>query len=343
MALFLLATWVPAGALAATTSAQEPPGRWSEEKAWQWYDKQPWIVGFNFVTSSAVNDIEMWQADTFDLPNIDRELKIAASLGYNTARVFTNYHLWEADRDGLKKRMDQYLAIANKYGIRTVFCPFDYCNFTKPRRPPNLGKQGEPTGQHGGNWVESPWEDMARDPKKFPLLKQYITDVVGSFAHDKRVLMWDLYNEPMPPVWELTMACFDWAREARPEQPVTVGMQQHLKWQLARQLFDRSDIVTYHLYGRADETRRRLEEIRKLTKYPLVCTEWLNTLPEGKTDIPTCLPIYKQEKIGAICWGMMQGRLQTPIHDILRPDGTPIYPQDVEILRQLTGAKDGPR
>ena len=136
MALFLLATWVLAGALAATTSAQEPPGRWSEEKAWQWYNKQPWIVGFNFVTSSAVNDIEMWQADTFDLPNIDRELKIAASLGYNTARVFINYHLWEADPAGLKKRMDQYLAIADKHGIRTVFCPFDYCNFTKPRRPP---------------------------------------------------------------------------------------------------------------------------------------------------------------------------------------------------------------
>jgi aryl-phospho-beta-D-glucosidase BglC (GH1 family) len=330
-------------ALGLTVSAQEPPGRWSEENAWQWYNKQPWIVGFNFVTSSAVNDIDMWQADTFDLPNIERELKIAASLGYNTARVFINYHLWEADPAGLKKRMDQYLAIADRYGIRTVFCPFDYCNFTKPRRPPKLGKQGEPTGQHGGNWVESPWEDMARDPKKFPLLKRYITDVVGSFAHDKRVLMWDLYNEPMPPVWELTMACFDWAREARPEQPVTVGMQQHLNWQLARQIFERSDIVTYHLYGRADETRRRIEEIRKLTKHPLVCTEWLNTLPEGKTDIPTCLPIYKREKVGAICWGMMQGRIQTPIHDILRPDGTPIYPQDVEILRELTGAKDGRR
>ena len=339
----LMAVSTVAEAADGPAAAQALPRRWSEEEAWQWYNKQPWIVGFNFVTSTAVNDIEMWQADTFDLPNIDRELKIAAALGYNTARVFINYHLWEADSAGLKKRMDQYLAIAGNHGIRTVFCPFDYCNFTKPRRPPALGKQGEPNGQHGGNWVESPWEDMARDPSKFPLLKKYIIDIVGSFARDKRVLMWDLYNEPAEPVWALTMACFDWAREAHPEQPITVGHQQHVEWRLAQQLFDRSDIVTYHLYGRADETIRRIKEIRNMTKYPLICTEWLNTLPGGKTDIPTCLPIYKQEKIGAICWGMMQGRLETPIHDILRPDGTPLYPQDVEILRALTGAKDGRR
>jgi len=319
---------------------EELPQRWSEQQAWQWYNKQPWIVGFNFVTSTAVNDIEMWQADTFDPKNIDRELQIAGGLGYNTARVFINYHLWEDDAPGLKARMKQYLTIAEKHSIRTVWCPMDYCNFTKPRRPPKLGKQGEPNGQHGGNWVESPREEMARDPKQFPLLKRYLIDIVGAFAHDRRVLMWDLYNEPTQPVWELTLACFDWAREARPEQPITVGHQQHVPWRLARQLFDRSDIVTFHLYGRAEETARRIEEIRRLTKYPLVCTEWLNTLPGSKTDIPTSLPIYKREKVGAICWGMMQDRLQTPVHDILRPDGTPLYPQDVETLRELTGAKD---
>ena len=343
LTVMLLIGWLAGGmpgvGLAAET-VEESPGRWSEKRAWEWYAKQPWIVGFNFVTSTAVNDIEMWQAETFDLPNIERELKIAASLGYNTARVFINFHLWEADPAGLKKRMDQYLTVADKFHIRTVWCPFDYCNFTKPRRVPVVGKQGEPNGQHGGNWVESPWEDMARESGKFPVLKRYLIDIVGTFAHDKRVLMWDLYNEPAPAVWELTMACFAWAREARPEQPVTIGHQQHVEWRFAQQLFDNSDIVTFHLYGRADETRRRIEEIRKLTKYPLICTEWLNTLSGGKTDIPTCLPIYKKEKVGAICWGMMQGRLETPIHDILRPDGTPIFPEDVAILRTLTGAKE---
>jgi hypothetical protein len=327
----------------AIASAREVGSRWSEEDAWKWYNGQPWIVGFNFVTSSAVNDIDMWQADTFDPLSIDRELKIAQSLGYNTARVFINFHVWEGDPDGLKKRMSLYLAMADRYGIRTVFCPFDYCNFTNPRRPPKLGKQGEPNGRHAGNWVESPWVEMAQDRNSFPILEKYLTDILGTFARDKRVLIWDLYNEPMPPVWDLTMACFDWARKARHEQPITVGMQQDLDWQHAKQIFEKSDIVTYHLYGRADFTRRRIEEMRKLTKYPLICTEWFNTLPGGETDIPTCLPIYKQEKIGAILWGMMQGRLQTPIHDILRPDGTPIYPRDVEILRELTGANVGHR
>ena len=28
--------------------------------------KQPWLVGSNFLPSYAVNELEMWQADTFD-------------------------------------------------------------------------------------------------------------------------------------------------------------------------------------------------------------------------------------------------------------------------------------
>src|SRR5246127_4931620 len=71
--------------------------RWSEQAARDWYAKQPWIVGSNYIPSTAINELEMWQADTFDLPRIDLELEWAHSLGMNTMRVFLHHLFWQED------------------------------------------------------------------------------------------------------------------------------------------------------------------------------------------------------------------------------------------------------
>src|SRR6516225_5377760 len=98
--------------------AQEP-ARWSAEQANAWYGKQPWLVGCNFIPSTAINQLEMWQAETFDPETIDRELGWAKKIGFNTMRVFLHDLAWEADAAGFKKRINKYLEIADKHGIRT--------------------------------------------------------------------------------------------------------------------------------------------------------------------------------------------------------------------------------
>ncbi|HRG10940.1 MAG TPA: 1,4-beta-xylanase, partial [Cyclobacteriaceae bacterium] len=47
--------------------------RWSEKQANDWYAKQGWITGSNFQPSTAINQLEMFQKETFDLATIDRE------------------------------------------------------------------------------------------------------------------------------------------------------------------------------------------------------------------------------------------------------------------------------
>ena len=47
-------------------SAPVPAQRWTEAQAKAWYAAQPWPVGANFLPSTAINELEMWQADTFD-------------------------------------------------------------------------------------------------------------------------------------------------------------------------------------------------------------------------------------------------------------------------------------
>src|SRR5579872_4836766 len=91
--------------LVITAAAQTP--RWTEQKANEWYAQQPWLVGSNYIPKSAINELEMWQADTFDPTEIDTELGWAESIGMNTMRVFLHDLLWQQDPVGFQKRIDR--------------------------------------------------------------------------------------------------------------------------------------------------------------------------------------------------------------------------------------------
>jgi hypothetical protein len=88
------------------TSAAE---RWTPERAHEWYAAQAWLVGCNFAPSTAINQLEMWQAETFDPETIDRELGWAKSIGFNTVRVFLHELPWQEDRVGYFERVDTFL------------------------------------------------------------------------------------------------------------------------------------------------------------------------------------------------------------------------------------------
>src|SRR4051812_18999791 len=99
-------------------------GQWSAEKANEWYTEKGWLLGCNYAPSSAVNQLEMWEAETFDPITIDRELGWAANLGFNSIRVFLHDLLWKHDSKGLLQRMDTFLNIAESHGIGVMFVLF---------------------------------------------------------------------------------------------------------------------------------------------------------------------------------------------------------------------------
>src|SRR5579863_7042562 len=167
--------------------------RWSEAKVNAWYAQQPWLVGVNYIPATAVNQLEMWQADTFDPQQIDRELGWAENTGINMVRVFLPYILWDKEPVEFPKRIDTFLTIASKHHIRTMLVLFDSCFDPRPK----LGPQHPPIpGVHNSAWVQSPGAEALADPSQYPHLKAYVKGVVGAFANDPRVLMWDIWNEP---------------------------------------------------------------------------------------------------------------------------------------------------
>lgn len=336
----------------------EQHARWSPERAAAWYAAQPWIVGCNFIPSTASNQLEMWQPDTFDLLTIRRELGWAADLGLNSVRTYLHDLAYRQDPDGFLARLDAFLAAAADRGIRPVLVLFDDCWNDEPK----TGPQPEPQpGVHNSRWARSPGSKASLDPQAWPALEDYVRAVVGRFGSDPRVLMWDLYNEPGnsgmgPRSLPLLRAVFLWARAEGPMQPLTAGVWASGPDFQALNEFQTSasDVISFHNYDGADALRAQISGL-KLRGRPLACTEWLR---RGHSEVAACLPVFASERVAAFHWGLVRGRSNTvfpwgsaegsPVperwfHDLLEPDGTPHDPGEIAVFRALTAKYRGPR
>jgi hypothetical protein len=369
MAMGLAATF------AAPASAREASGRWTPAEAKAWYDKQPWTLGSNYVPANAINELEMWQADTFDAARIDLELGWAQKLGMNTMRVFLHDLLWQQDPAGFKQRIDRFLTIAARHNIKPIFVLFDSCWDPEPK----LGPQRPPIpGVHNSGWVQSPGVAMT-DPSQYPRLEQYVKDIVGSFGKDNRVLAWDVWNEPDNPgggnydpkepkdkvalVAKLLPQVFTWARSASPVQPLTSGVWHDDDWSdpsrlnaVERTQLEQSDVISFHNYGWPEEFAGRVQQLKGYGR-PLICTEYM-ARGAGST-IDGVLPLAKKLDVGMVNWGFVEGKSQTIMpwdswlrpytqqpptlwfHDLLHGDGTPYRQREAEILRALSHAPRG--
>jgi hypothetical protein len=364
--LLLLLLIVGFAAHGKQARAQE---RWTEERANAWYVQQPWPVGADFLPSTAINELEMWQADTYDPATIDRELGWAEGIGMNTMRVFLHNLLWEQDAAGFQKRMDDFLTIAARRHIRPVFVLFDSCWEPFPK----LGPQHPPIpGVHNSGWVQAPGAVVLADAAQYPKLEQYVKGVVGAFANDKRILAWDLWNEPdngndssyakgeprnkNEIIAQLLPQVFQWARSARPSQPLTSGVW-HGDWSslavmtpVAQIQIEQSDVISFHDYGWPETFEAHVKMLEQFHR-PLICTEYMARNIGSTFD--TVLPIAKREHVGAINWGLVAGKSQTWIpwdswqrpyvsdqpaiwqHDVFHPDGKPYREREVEIIKSL--------
>ena len=316
--------------------------RWPTEKAWQWYNSQPWLVGFNYIPATAINTTEMWQADTFDPKTIDKELVLAEQAGFNCVRVFVQYLVWENDPEGLKQRMEQFLSIAKKHGLRTLFVLFDDCAFGTNQ--PFPGKQPDVIpGQYANGWTPSPGHTRMQDRSAWPKLHRYVKDVLGSFNRDERVLAWEIYNEPYRSL-PLVEAVFQWARQARPTQPVTTTVYGSAEMQ--QRILELSDIISFHNYDKAPGLENHIVKLRANGR-PVLCTEWLNR--PGGSVAETCLPVLARQGVGAFHWGLVNGKTQTHFpwgskagapepkvwqHDIFRRDHTPYDAKELALFKE---------
>lgn len=370
--IFLAALTMAGCAQPARPAEENGRAIWTPEQAKAWYARQGWPVGANFLPSTAINELEMWQAETFDTATIDRELGWAQGLGMNTMRVYLHDLLWPQDSTGFLQRMETFLDIADRHGIKPLFVLFDSCWDPFP----HTGKQRNPKPHvHNSGWVQSPGQEALHDSTQYPRLERYVRGVVGHFAADSRILAWDVWNEPdnmtgpsyekveIPDKVELVLPllakAFGWARAVNPSQPLTSGVwagdwssEQTLKPMEKLQL-EQSDIITFHNYSEPADLELRIKQLQRYGR-PMICTEYM-ARPNGST-FQGCLPVGKKYGVGMINWGFVSGKSQTiypwdswtktytaepPLwfHDIFRTDGSPYKAEEVAFIRSVTGAE----
>ena len=340
--------------------------RWPEEKINAWYERHPWPIGCNYIPQYAINQLEMWQEETFNAAVIDQELSWAANLGFNTVRVFLHHLLWEQDQTGFINRINVFLSIAMKYNIRAMFVLFDAVWDPFPK----TGKQPDPKHYvHNSGWVQCPGYDVLNDVSKYDCLHDYVCGIVSHFKNDDRVLIWDLFNEPdnmnlasykddnyafhkAELSMQLLKKSIEWVRKTDPIQPITMAPWQ-FDWSdpgkltaLDNYMFTHSDIISFHCYEDATGMEKRIKDLKRYNR-PMLCTEYM-ARPFNST-FQKILPVLKKHRVGAYNWGFVAGKSQTncpwdswqqdytsepPVwfHDVFRPNGEPYDKKEVEYL-----------
>lgn len=343
-----------------------PRARWTREQANDWQDRTGWLLGCNFAPSTAGNQLELWQRDTFDPDTIERELGWAAEVvGMNSIRLFLHDLAWQVDPTGFLDRLDRVLDLAAGHGISVMPVLFDGIWDPDPRP----GPQGAPRpGVHNSLWLQSPGATVLADRARWSSLRPYVEGVLGRFANDERVVVWDLFNEPDSPnpsyarrdpahkaqlVGELLEEVWDWAVGVDPAQPLTVGVyllphhHPERASAVARTALERSDVVSFHSYEGEERLRQAIGGLRTLGR-PLICTEWM-----GRSRSPVRLAeVLCDEQVGAYTWGLVDGRTQTKyswtswwrrdpatrpwFHELLHGDGRPYDEHEVALLRRVS-------
>lgn len=354
----------------AARTGSSARGAWPAERAHAWLAARAWRVGCNFIPSSAASPLEMWQEASFDPAAIERELALAASLGFTSVRVFLHDLVWEHERAGFLARIDAFLASAARHGIGALPVFFDGVWNPDPRP----GPQPEPRARvHNAGWVQSPGAAILADPSRRESLRPYVQGVLDRFRADPRIDGWDLFNEPDNPnpayaarelpqkekeahALALVERAFAWAREVAPAQPLTVGVWRG-DWSdpaslapIQRVSLESSDVISFHCYGPLADLESRVRALRRWGR-PLLCTEFL-ARGLGSAFDPH-LGWLRGEGIGAYCWGLVAGRTQTLYpwdswarayagepavwhHEIFRADGQPYDAREAAYVRSLT-------
>lgn len=346
----------------------EPRARWSVPQAADWSERTGWLNGCNFAPSTASNQLELWQAETFDPDTIDRELGWAAEIvGMNSIRLFLHDLAWQVDPVGFLDRVDRVLDLAAGHGISVMPVLFDGIWDPDPRPGPQRAPR---PGIHNSTWLQGPGAAVLADRSRWASLRPYVEAVLGRFREDPRVTVWDLFNEPDSPnpayarrdpankaslVADLLEQVWDWAEAVDPVQPLTVGVYlfPHLHPERASRVgriaLERSDIVSFHCYLGEAGLRQAISGLRTHGR-PLVCTEWM-----GRPASPVALAqVLHDEGVGAYTWGLVDGRTQTRFpwtswvrrsgpdapwfHELLHADGRPYDEREVALLRRLGGS-----
>ena len=323
------------GALALTAANDAwaaRKGPWPKEKAWAWYNAQPWIRGCNYMPASCANRVDQWQAYGSEarFAEMERETALMQKDGLNAVRIILGdlgFAVWRAEHDGIMQRFERMLEIFDSHGIRVILVFGNDCSRPKPLWSlPEMGEQKWDLGYHGGrklsqhgSYPDLPGYTAVDDPalreEFFKMCEEFLT----KYAHDRRILFWNLWNEPganrrdkiSPPH---IRRLFELAWRIDPDQPLAADIWTgRVSWpekDVAEAVgAELNDIISYHSYLDLPAQTAQAKALKERFGRPMVNTEWLARVFD--CTVQDVYPFFAQNRIGCTMWGYVNGKYQT--------------------------------
>ncbi len=278
------------------------------------------LRGANYVPSYARNDVQLWM--DFDPVVIDRELGYAAKLKLNCVRVFLQFATYEADPKKFLGKFEQCLILCDNHRIQMMPVLFDSC----------FGDFPDLKEYRDKDWMAGPGQNRL-GAEQWPCMEQYVRDIVGGHKQDRRIVMWDVMNEPTctrfyeqpsekKRIHQFLWHFLDFVKGLQPSQPTTVGLMSSEEIPL---VIDKIGVVSFHNYtpGLREDIRQARAMADRVGK-PVVINEVVHR-PEQPFEL--AMQILTEERIGWVFWELMLGKTQFsrgdhPIQGLLYPDGT---------------------
>ena len=269
-------------------------------------------------------------------------------LQLNVVRVFLQVAVYEAAPHRFLENLENLLSLCAKHQLQLMPVLFDSCF-----DPQSVDLKD----YHDKKWMPSPGFSRLGAQDR-PAMERYIHAVVGGHKDDRRIVLWDVMNEP-----ESTAHYGDWERggratidafvrwslrrvkEEKPTQPLTIGWAGQNN-NIAS--IDLVDVICIHHYCPSADIAKGIREAQhwgRLYGKPVILNEFI-----GRPQQPFAgtLPIVAEQKIGWCFWELMIGRTQfaegaSPYQGLVYPDGTCYDADEVaavagvsaEVARQL--------
>lgn len=352
--------------------------RWTTDRAWEWQRSRPWIRGFNYVASDCVNRVEQWQEldHAAKQETMESEFALAQRHGFNAVRSILPFEVWDQEHDGFMLRLEQFLERAHRHGIGVMIVFGNDCTVPKSLyRPVELGPQQVDWGYHGGvsrsphDVLKEHGHSILDEPGIGDRFATMVDEIVGTYAGDPRIDIWDIFNEPGNSKRD-TMSLphmerfFEVARSHDPVQPLTAG-----PWRVTpdaalapieQRALELSDVISFHDYSGFRNSVAVLDRLKRENR-PLFNTEWLHRM-QGN-NVQTHVPLYFLERVGIYNWGWVVGKSQTHEpweaiwrrwengegdhydftqwqHDLFRPNQRPYDPRELQIFEEFFSRAD---
>jgi len=252
--------------------------------------------------------------------------------------VFLQYAVYERDPPRFLARFENLLSLCDKHRIRLMPVIFDSC----------FGDFPDLERYRDKDWMACPGQNRL-GADHWPQLEQYVHDVVGGHKDDRRIVIWDVMNEPTCTswnkpedqrlIWAFLDHFLDVVRRQQPVQPLTVGVEHSA---LLPKVLAKVDVLSFHNY-RQDlrEDIRQVQALGRKHGKPAIINE-----VAGRPQQPFSfvMPILRDERIGWCFWELMLGQTQFsraafPYQGLIYPDGTCFDVREVALVADVSVAE----